>query len=243
MSIYTYHYQIKYSDVDQNNRLTLKSLVALLQEGAAFQSVNAGYSVNDIPKTHSAWIVLNWKVQFFKHPHAYEKLIVQTWPRTMDALFSYRDFEVYDDQQALIAIASSKWVLVETQTKKIKKIQPEVAEAYGGITNKAVFDKPWEEKINVPEKLSLRFKYTVQRRDIDTNGHVNNLHYIDYALETLDEKIYSENCFDNIEIIYKKEIKYKEKIRCYYTYQNNMHIITIKNEDDSIIHAIVKLFS
>ena len=74
-------------------------------------------------------------------------------------------------------------------------------------------------------------------------GHVNNLHYIDYALETLDEKIYSENCFPNIEIIYKKEIKYKQKIRCYYSYEKGVHIITIKNEDDSVIHAIVKLYT
>ena len=169
MSIYTYHYQINYSDVDKNNRLTLKALVALLQESAAFQSVDAGYSVNDIPKTHSAWIVLNWKVQFMKYPHAYEKLTVRTWPRTMDALFSYRDFEVYDEQHTLIAIASSKWVLVDTQTKKIKKIPPEVAAAYGGITDKAVFDQPWEERIIEPENLSLGFEYTVQRRDIDTN--------------------------------------------------------------------------
>lgn len=242
MSIYTYHYQVKYSDVDKNNLLTLKSLVAILQESAAFQSVEAGYSVNDIPKTHAAWIVLDWKVQFFKHPHSYENLSIQTWPRTMDKLYSYRDFEVYDENRTLVAIASSKWILVDTETKKIKKILKEVSDAYGGVTNKAVFELPWEEKIKVPEALTLNFSYTIQRRDIDTNDHVNNLHYIDYALETLDENIYLENQFNNLEVIYKKEIKYKQTIHCYYSFENNKHIITIKNENDTIIHAIVKLY-
>lgn len=242
MSIYTYPYSIKYSDVDKNNCLTLKALVSILQESAAFQSIKAGYSVNDIPKTHAAWIVLDWKVKFFKRPHAYENLVIQTWPRTMDKLYSYRDFEVYDDQNTLIAIASSKWILVDTETKKVKKILPEVSEAYGGITDKAVFDRPWEEKIKVPSSLDLKFTYTIQRRDIDTNGHVNNLHYIDFALETLDEKIYTDNSFHNLEVIYKKEIKYKETIHSYYSFENNQHIITIKNENDTIIHAIVKLY-
>ena len=29
------------------------------------------------------------------------------------------------------------------------------------------------------------FSYTVGRRDIDTNHHVNNIHYLDFALEAL----------------------------------------------------------
>ena len=72
-----------------------------------------------------------------------------------------------------------------------------------------------------PEDLKLNFNYTIQRRDIDTNSHVNNLHYIDYALETLDEDIFNNNSFDNLEVVYKKEIKLKENIKCYYSFEDN----------------------
>jgi acyl-ACP thioesterase len=131
---------------------------------------------------------------------------------------------------------------VDTETKRIKKITPEISDPYGEPFEKSVFDEPFKDKITVPEDLKLNFNYTIQRRDIDTNGHVNNLHYIDYALETLDEDIYNNNSFDNLEVVYKKEIKLKESIKCYYSFEDNKHIVTIKSEDDSTVHAIVKLY-
>ena len=90
--------------------------------------------------------------------------------------------------------------------------------------------------------MELNFNYEIQRRDLDTNGHVNNLHYLDFAFETLPEDIYTTCNFENLEIFYKKEIKYKEIINCYYSLENNEHIITIKNNDDSVLHAIIKLY-
>lgn len=242
MAIFTYNYKIKYSDVGRDNKLTLKALTNILQESAISHSDQAGYGVNNISNTHLAWLLLNWKVKIFIHPHCNEELIVKTWPRTFDRLYSYRDFEVYDKESNLVAIASSKWFPIDTETKRIRKITPEISEAYGEPVTNSVFDEPFKNKITVPEDLKLNFTYTTQRRDIDTNGHVNNLNYIDYALETLDEDIFNNTTFTNLEIVYKKEIKLKENIKCYYTFEDNKHIVTIKSEDDSTIHAIVKFY-
>lgn len=242
MSIFTYEYTVKYFDVGKDNKLSLKSLLAILQEAAGSHSAQAGYGLNDIPKTHLSWLLLNWNVKVFCYPHWNEKLTVKTWPRTLEKLFSYRDFEVYDSKNNLVAIASSKWILVDTETKKIKRITPTIFKAYDGTTYKSVFESPFEEKLNVPENLTCQFNYQIQRRDIDTNGHVNNLHYLDYSLETLPEDVYNTNVFNNIEILYKKEIKYGETINCYYSFENGKHIVIIKSEDDSILHAIIKLY-
>ena len=242
MAIFTYNYKIKYSDVGVNNNLTLKALVEALQEAAISHSEQAGYGVNNIEKTHVAWLLLDWKVQIMSYPHSNESITIKTWPRNFDKLYSYRDFEVYDKNNSLIAIASSKWFAIDTENKKIRKLTPEITEAYGESVTNSVFNEPFKNKVTVPEDLKLNFTYTTQRRDIDTNGHVNNLNYIDYALETLDEDIFNNITFNNLEIVYKKEIKLKENIKCYYSFEYNRHIITIKSEDDSTLHAIVKLF-
>ena len=242
MAIFTYNYIIKYSDIGKDNKITLKAFVDMLQESAILHSENAGYGVNNIKQTHLAWLLLNWKVQILSYPRLNDSITVKTWPRSFDKLYSYRDFEVYDENNNLLAIASSKWFPIDTETKRIRKITSEIAEAYGEQVTKSVFENPFKGKMVIPEELKLNFNYTVQRRDIDTNGHVNNLHYIDYALETLDENIFNNTTFNNLEIVYKKEIKYKENINCYYSFENNKHVITIKNADDSIVHSIIKLF-
>lgn len=242
MAVFTYNYKIKYSDIGTNNKVTLKALVNTLQEAAISHSDQAGYGVNNIPKTHLAWLLLNWKVEIKSYPILNDTITVKTWPRIFDKLYSYRDFEVYDENNNLIAIASSKWFAIDTENKKIRKLTPEITEAYGGTTLKEVFQSAFDEKIKEPQTQKLNFNYTIQRRDIDTNNHVNNLNYIDYALETLNENIYNNTTFHNLEIIYKKEIKQNENINCYYSFEDNKHIITIKNNDNSIIHAIVKLY-
>ena len=242
MAVFTYNYKIRYSDVGPDNKITLKSLVAILQEGAISHSNSVGFGINNADKTHLAWLLLNWKVKIFKRPRCDEELTVKTWPRIFDKLYSFRDFEVYDKNNNLVAIGASKWFPVDTETKRIKKITPEISAPYGEPFDKSVFDKPFKDKMTVPEDLKLNFNYTIQRRDIDTNSHVNNLNYIDYALETLDEDIFNNNSFDNLEVVYKKEIKLKENIKCYYSFEDNKHVITIKSEDDSIVHAIVKLY-
>lgn len=242
MGIFTYTYKIKYSDIGTNNKITLKALVDTLQEAAIAHSDFAGYGVNDIPNTHLAWLLLNWKVEIKSYPILNDTITVKTWPRIFDKLYSYRDFEIYDTNNNLIAIASSKWFAIDTQTKRIRKLTPEIAESYGEPVTKSVFKHAFEEKLKVPDNLKLNFNYQIQRRDIDTNGHVNNLNYIDYALETIDEDIFNNTKFNNLEITYKKEIKPKEIIKCYYSFEENKHIVTIKSADDSTIHTIVKLY-
>lgn len=242
MKKYSEFFTVRYTDVNRLNHLTLKSLVTYFQEVAGRHSQLAGYSVNDIPNTHVTWLLINWKVKMFSHPHVNESLKVSTWARDFEKCYSYRDFEVFDTNGKLIAIASSKWVLVNTNTKKLSNITPEIISAYG-LLNKNVFDANFTflSKL-VIENSVLAFSYNIQRRDIDTNGHVNNLHYIDYAFEALPEEVYNNHEFNNIEILYKKEIKYPNKINCYYYELNGEHIILIKSSDGLTLHSIVKLY-
>mgnify|MGYP003312477354 FL=1 len=73
---------------------------------------------------------------------------------------------------------------------------------------------------------------------IDVNNHVHNLYYLDLAYMALPEEVYDKD-FSEIDILYKKEIKLGDTVRCLYSAEEDL--ITIKNEDESIIHAILKL--
>lgn len=241
MGVYSRKIKLRYSDIGRDNALNLKSLIGYLQEMAGAHSSKAGYGLNDMSVTHVTWLLLDWKVKMLSHPCYGEELTINTWPRCFEKCYSYRDFEIFDSNNNLVAITSSKWLLINCDTKKIERITPEIANSFG-IVDKNVFEDKLDEKPKAPDNLTLNFKYKIQRRDIDTNGHVNNLHYIDYALETLPEDVYNNNEFDNIEINFKKEIKSGDTINCYYSFENNKHIVTIKSEDDSILHSIIKLY-
>lgn len=241
MGYVNYDIFVRYEDVDKNNRLTIKGLLKYLVDAASKHSDLAGYGLNDIPKTHTAWLILDWKLNISYYPHSGENIHIRTWIRNNSKLYSFRDFEVLDNTGSRIAIGSSKWVLVNYDTKAISKISPEIIESYGPVNN-MIFTEEIE-KLNEPKgEFSNRFDYTILRRDLDTNNHVNNLNYIDFALESLPMEIYESNSFKEINIMYKKQCLLGDKISClYYHNENKEHIVVIKSEDFSILHSIIKL--
>ena len=241
MGIFEGKVKVRCLDIGKNNKLTTRGFMEYLQEVAGMHSDLVGYGLNDIPKTNLTWLILNWKIQIFSYPNFNTTLTIKTWARIIAKTHSYRDFEVYDDDNNLIAIATSKWVLVNSETKTICRISDEIKNAYSFI-DKSVFKTSMDEKIKPPADSTFVYDYTVQRRDIDTNRHVNNLYYLDFAYESLPEKVYNSFNCNTTEIIYKKEIKYKEKIACYYSFIDNKHVVTIKNVSSDIVHAIITMY-
>ena len=243
MAIFSHKITLNYSDVDKDNEMTDKGILRLMQEVAGVHSGSLGYGVNDIPKTGLAWIILNWKLRVINRPHTNTPLIVNTWVRSENPLYSYRDFEVYDSQKNLIATATSKWILFDINKKSIIKIPEGIKEKYSYENRFAICEK-WNEKLKEPKDSKYVKSYIVQRRDIDTNNHVNNLYYLDFALEALPEKIYNSVKFSNVEIMYKLEAKLGDKLTLFYSKLNdNEIIVTIKDKEKEKIHAIVKLFN
>lgn len=190
-----------------------------------------------------AWIILNWKLKVLSRPKTNTPLLIKTWIRSENPLFFYRDFEILDESNILVAKASSKWVLFDVNKKGITKIPKEAKEKYTYI-DKFAFEEKWNEKLKEPENSTFIINYNVQRRDIDTNNHVNNLYYLDYAIEALPEEIYSTIKFSNVEIMYKHEAKLGDTLSLFYSeLENNNYIITIKDEACKNLHAIVKLYN
>ena len=241
-NIYSYDININFSDVDEDNQMTNKGILRLMQEVAGIRSGMLGYGVNDVPKTGFAWLILYWKLKVFTRPRTNTKLTINTWTRSENPLFSYRDFEVYDENNALVAIATSKWVLFDVNKKSITKITGDVKEKYACI-DKYAFNEKLSEKLKEPENSEFIMDYVIQRRDIDTNHHVNNLYYLDYANEALPYEIFKNCKFSNVEIMYKHESKLGDTVSLFYSSKTeNEHIVTVKNKENGKLNAIVKLY-
>ena len=240
MGVYEYKTRIQFCDIDENNKLSSKGLIRILGEASGIHSEVVGYGLNQVSETHLTWMLLNWKIEFLLRPSWSSELIVKTWARAFSKISSNRDFYVYDINNNLVAKATSKWVLIDSEKHCITKITDEIAKTFGE-NNVSVFDTDVNDKELEPANSSFIYDYKIKRRDIDTNHHVNNLYYLDFAYDALPSELWN-TYFDNIEIIYKKQIKLDDTIKCFYAYNDfrKQHIVTIKSENLNIVHAIIK---
>ena len=184
---------------------------------------------------------MDWKLQVFERPRYGDKLLVKTWGRPIEKhiFYTYRDFEVFLNGK-LIAIATSRWVLFDLNTNKITKITPEILDLYKP-EEQNVFQEKEISKVKEPEMKEFKLLYEVKRKDIDVNKHMHNLNYLSLAYEVLPDEIYENMELNNVRVMYKHQILLGDKVKCFYSKEEEKHIISIKSENEEILHALIVL--
>lgn len=233
-------FYIGLSDINTKKELTNTCLLRYLEDVAGLHSEIAGYGVSDMNTTRKSWILLSWKVKVLNRPLVNDTLNIKTWSRCIDKFYAFRDFEVRNQYDEVICIATSKWVFIDIDKGKLVKISDEVAQKYKP-EYKNVFEEHDLEKLKEPDNYINKTDFKITRNLIDINKHLHNIYYLDIAKEALPEDIGLSNELNDFEVMYKKEIKLGETVKAIYSKDGDYHYITIKNEDESIIHSIVKL--
>ncbi len=238
--IFTQKVKTGIKDIGKNNTIKNKSILEMLENIGSYHSDEVGFGALDIENTKLTWIILDWKLKVLKRPMYGQTLTVNTWGRNMEKFFTYRDYEIFDDNNNLCVIATSKWALINVENGNLYRMTDNIINKYRP-EEKEVFLNEKLKRINIPDEFDLTMPYTVMRKDIDLNSHMHNLYYLDLAYEVLPEEVYEQRPFNNIRITYKKEIKLGDTINCKYKKQNNKNIITITDEEDKVIHSVIIL--
>lgn len=234
--IYEKEFELQLRDIDKNNKMRLSSYLNVMQEIGGLHASELGHGLSEEIRTNKAWIVIAWKLEIFKRPNWNEKIKVRTWIGKIDKIYHYRDYEILDNNNEVIAKAVAKWVMVDIVTKTIQKTEDTYAGQFP-IVNREDFDNNINKinsKFNI-ENLSKIYEYKVQRRDVDKNNHMNNIIYLDLALEGLDDEFV--NNISKIEIHYKTECKYNEEM----VFMKDEDKIYILDKNKEKLHTLVIL--
>jgi acyl-ACP thioesterase len=156
-------------------------------------------------KCHLGWVLNKFALVVYEYPLLRENITIKTWSRGLKSFKAFRDFEVYKDGK-MIAHATSFWFCVDTKRKRVIKIPDEVQKMYGyhDITTGVEIDDSEPEEL---EGSYIEKQHTIRYSDIDENGHLNNVVYLDLIEDTL----FANNDLRKISQYYssfKKEIPY-----------------------------------
>ena len=236
--IYSSNYKIGLEDIGINNKATNKALLAIMEDVAGLHSASVGYGVLEMESKKRVWILLDWQIKVIKRPQYNDDIKAETWSRKVERLCAYRDFQLKDKDGNVIVIGTSRWLFIDTIKRRPIRLTNDITDLYESEFDKMVFSEEMQE--SKYEDYIFEKEYYVQRRDIDMNEHMHNLSYLDMAYEILPEDIYKNKVFNNVRIVYKKEIVYGESVKCYYSEYEDKYIVTVKSKDK--INAIVELF-
>ncbi len=233
-----HNFYIGFKDIDKKLQVKNSSVLTFFENMAGIHANLCGDGLRDTyERTHTTWLLLAWKVEVVRRPEYAEEVTAYTWVRSIRRFYSEREFELRGENGDLLVKAISRWVQVNTEKNEPCSCSEELSEKYGR-GEYSNFENGINVKLKEPENADKVYFHTVQPDWIDMNYHMNNTHYMTLALMAIGKEMPQA---DNFEILYKKEVKNAERLKCLVKETENDYIVTIKSEDGNTLHAILRL--
>jgi len=197
--MYEKKYTLRYGDLDSSGNAKFGTIFDILQDISTRHSSDIGYDIKTLYEMKMAFLLKGWRIRLFE-PISYDSDITAvTGIMKIRHFETIRKYELWQDG-ILKLEGTGNWMPVNIETKKIMVCPDFIKNAYDCITEKDN-SIPFV-RVREDEGAEVVSTYCVQKRDIDTNGHMNNVKSIELALEAIpDEFKYKE-----IQVTYVKEI-------------------------------------
>lgn len=201
--------QITSTYVGPERRLTVPWLFRIFQDAAIVDAENVGYGADKTLNAGLLWVFSRVYVRFHFMPDYLSNVRFETHPGARKAFIFTRYATLYDEKENVAAEISSLWALIHEDTRRLE-IRPPLGEA-DQTTGKEI---PLPGKVVVaPAKLVMSRK--IEYADIDLNGHLNNVRYIEMLMNLHETSFYKDMQFEELLIQYESEIKPGETVDLY----------------------------
>lgn len=178
--LWTEQCTVRVFETDANGTLSARSLCDFLQEAAGNHARTYGVSVEQLLGKGLTWILSRLRVKIDRLPLNGERLSIATWPSGVERLFALRDFIVSDAAGAVIAAATSAWLILDTGSKRPIRVQTQFVPPSSGRPRALPEDF---QKLPPVETPQAEREISVRWSDLDVNRHVNNSRYAEWAVE------------------------------------------------------------
>lgn len=222
--MYSFDSRVRYSEVDNEGKLTLTSILDYFQDCSSFQSEDLHVGLDFLKEKQVVWVLISWQIEVKRYPVMGEQIRVSTWPHKFSGFYGYRNFQMEAADGECLARANSLWALLDLGSGRPVKLLPEMVEAY-----RLEPPLPMEEcprKMKLPEQLQGKEPFAVHKFHLDTNQHVNNGKYILMAQEYLPAGFSVEK----LRVEYKKSAVYGDTIFPYVTFEENCVVAALCDE-------------
>ncbi len=202
---FTKTFHINTADVDAKKQASLQSICRYLQEMAALHANELDLGFHDMMKEKRAWLMAQMAVRIERFPRFLESINVTTWSNGPDGRYAMRDFVITDAAGAEIARASSTWFVVDIEQKRICRLDGYFDDYEFNDIDYALGRKP--ERIKPMKEADMEEEIKARYSDIDINGHVNNVRYVDMVLDMFHTDFRMSHDIYEIEMNFLKETR------------------------------------
>ncbi len=208
---------------DFSGRLFMGHLGNHMLNAADFHSTDRGFGMKYLMSIHRSWVLSRLAIEMTEMPSQYTKFDVETWVESAMRYFTSRNFAVVGtendaagDHPKVYGYGRSIWAMIDTETR-----QPtDIFDIDNGAINQ------WIEKekacpidkggrVKMSDDAQLVRTIDTNYNDVDINGHINSVKYIEHVLDLWPLDWYREHAVRRFEIAYVAEAHAGDQLSFY----------------------------
>ncbi len=230
-SIYSQEWEINFMQCTPNGNLRYTDLCNMLQLTAAAHSESGGFSFVDMQKYDQAWVLSRMRLEITKLPKWKDQITIKTWINSLENSRSVRAIEVSVNGEKCIGVETF-WAVFNTKTRRPEGmvLTHDHCEKYP--ENRATL-QPFS-KIEIDESKELLFERKVVLSDLDIVNHVNNVKYLEWCLDVVDEDIMRSKSIASLDMNFLKELSLGEVVEIHESTAENQTVFSITKENKSV---------
>lgn len=223
-------YEINYYDVDHNLKCKLPSIVNYLCDIGNGQSESIGDTIESLTENNSAWVFYKYDIKMKEYPKYRDVIKVETTPVGFNKFYAFRGYKISNSRGEIIGEALALFFLIDIAKRRPRRISMDQLKLYDSedIANITIE----MDKIRALEVVDASKEFNIRYSDIDSNEHVNNVKYIEWAIESVSIDIIKEYELKRVKVVFEKETTYGHKVIV------DAQIINQDNNTITTIHRI-----
>lgn len=199
---------------DFNHELQMGRLGNCMLNAADFHSTERGFGMRYLNTVNRTWVLSRLCIEMDAMPQQYAHFSVHTWVESALRYFTNRNFMVKDTESGqVLGYGRSVWALIDLTSRQPQDL---LTVRDGDIANwiengqECPIAKPGRAKLSndSPVVKSITTTYS----DIDVNGHVNSVRYIEHVLDLFSPDYYRHNRLRRMDIAYVAESHYGDTL-------------------------------
>ncbi len=233
-------FELRYFEMNKFKEASPLTMLTLLEETAADHCQSINYGLFDLLDQNVGWVLLSGRLEMKRYPAYKEKIIIRTWLSEHSTIKGIRENIIYDEQRNIIGRAKGLWVFFDIARRRPIQIYDDIIQKWG-INPEVSLDENISRKIKPINSGEYTQEFKVNRFDVDTNKHVNNIRYLQWSMNSIPDEIIDNYYLHSINGRFIGEAKFGDTIQSFTALDGADHtfIHTIKT-DDGLVCATAK---
>ena len=213
----TRDFEVKCFMTNQDYRLRAAAFLDEAQEIAMKGSDELDFGYDIMNASRLGWVLYRMYMKFLRPVVWRDKVTLNTWHKGMEGLVFLRDFELIAADGQRSAVATSSWVVLDMDKRTFvrKEDYPDFINTDPQCTESSVeFAAP---RVVIPSGLDkvLSRTHKVKYSDIDFNGHTNNVKYVVWAIDSVDQDFVVSHPLQELAINFNRETHLGDNVELY----------------------------